>query len=120
MGKPEGAVVWAEYAVWAWLGSLAFLIAYRLLNGRIELRGLLQRQSRTGVDPAKVQLVVLTVTGAFFYLGIVLSHAFPRDATGHPTLPDVPDYMLAALGGGNVLFLAAKGIVAAGWLGRRR
>jgi len=113
-----------EFLIWGILGSAAFLLILKASTGRINLRGLLGIGTGSGISPARVQFLFLTLIGAFGYLGVVItaiSTLPPRCDPEHPcSLPEVPTAILAALGGGSGFYLGAKGLITGGWLDRLR
>ncbi len=114
-----------EFLVWGILGSAAFLLILKAATGRINLRGLLGTGTGSGISPARVHFLFLTlIGGAFGYLGVeitAISTLPPRCDPEHPcSLPEVPTAILAALGGGSGFYLGAKGLITGGWLDRLR
>jgi len=94
-----------ESIVFGFLFSLAAIISFRLLTGEINTRGVLRTKSPTGDDeisPARVQLLLFTLATAGTYLSEVLA------SPGSGRLPEVPESMLAVLGGSNVFYLGTK------------
>jgi hypothetical protein len=87
------------------LGGLAAIIAYRLLNGQINTRYLLYGTQKDGAkyfSPERVQLLLFTLGTAMFYLS---------DVTQNRTsgvLPDVSTQTLALLGGSHAIYLSGK------------
>jgi hypothetical protein len=89
------------WCLFAWIGALALVVAYRILSGEISLYGLLSAEGQR-FDPERVQsfFVFIFVIGAYFV------QALNND---QPTkLPDIPESLLALLAGSNGLFLAGK------------
>lgn len=103
----------ASIACWeiaVFLAVLGVLVAWKLLTGGITTRGLLST-GRDGVhSPARVQLLLSTIGGAFWYLGLVASNPDPA------RLPDVPNTLLLGMGLSHIGYLAAKGADRLGWL----
>ncbi len=96
-----------RYIVLGFLFSLAAIVGIRVLTGEINTRGLLRTKSPTGEDsisPARVQLLVFTLAAAGNFLTDVLN------APGSATLPEVPQSMLATLGGSHVFYLGSKAV----------
>lgn len=94
-----------ESVVFGFLFCLAAIIGFRLLTGEINTRGVLHIKSPTGEDeisPARIQLLIFTLAVAGMYLSDVA--ASPDSGQ----LPDVPESMLAILGGSNVFYLGTK------------
>jgi len=98
--------------------ALAGLIALKLLTGEINTSGLLYGRisgRKRGQDqyfsPERVQLLVLTVGAAFYYLSLVLNNAEPG------AFPPIPDSWPAVMGGSNAIYLGGKAY--ARWIARR-
>ena len=110
-----------EFLFWGVFGSAAFLIILKAASGQINFRGLLRSSAQSGISAARVQLLFLTLIGAFGYLELVVNTLATKgvDPTA-PCLPDVPTEILAALGGSSSLYLGAKGMITGGWLDRLR
>lgn len=87
------------------LGGLAAIVAYRLLNGQINTRYLLYGTQKDGAkyfSPERVQLLLFTLGTAMLYLS---------DVTQNRTsgvLPDVSNETLALLGGSHAIYLSSK------------
>ncbi len=82
--------------------GMAIVIAYRMLTGRINVRGLLSDREDGGFSVSRAQLLVLTLVGLILFIA--------RVAGSKPgTLPDVPQELLAAVGGSNGVYLVVKG-----------
>jgi hypothetical protein len=105
--------------------ALAAIVAAQLLNGQINTRNLLHgRINDTGqpvrdergniksrktndtayLSPERVQLLLLTLGAAFYYVTQVLNNPNPG------TLPPVPDSWTATLAGSNVVYLGGKAV----------
>lgn len=87
------------------LGGLAAIIAYRLLNGQINTRYLLYGTQKGGTkyfSPERLQLLLFTLGTAFLYLNNVMQNR----ASG--VLPDVSNQTLALLGGSHAIYLSGK------------
>ncbi len=90
--------------VWCLIGAFFLLIGYRILTGQIRTSGLLAAKGReAGISPARIQLLVFTLTGAFYYLTGVLDNPTSGE------LPDIPQQLLLALGGSNLFYAGSKG-----------
>jgi hypothetical protein len=90
------------YEAWFLIVAFFVLIGYQILTGKIKTNGLLSaKDSKGGISPARIQLLVLTLTGAFYYLAQVTKNP----AAG---LPTVPQQLLLALGGSNLFYAARK------------
>jgi hypothetical protein len=90
-----------------WFCLLALLIAVRVLRGQIRTSGFLTDRNVAGVAPERV---VAMVAFPFVLLTYTLTalHADLSVVNGRPTMPDVPEYLLTILTGGNGLYLAGK------------
>jgi len=99
----ETLVIFLRYEVWFLLGALFLLVGYQILTGKITTTGLLLSKDRdAGVSPARIQLLMFTVTGAFYYLAQVI-----HDPSSG--LPDPPQQLVEALMGSNLLYMGSKG-----------
>lgn len=94
----------------AWLGALALLVAIRILDGRIDTRGMLVTDpKRTGdIDPERVVALTLIPAVLAFYTIHTLNSGVVTLPTGALSMPDLPEGLVALLTGGNGLFLAGK------------
>jgi len=108
-----------EFLIWGFLGSAAFLVTLKAASGQINLKGLLRSSTESGISAARVQLLFLTLIGAFGYLELVV-HTLSTKGVDLTALPEVPTEILAVLGGSNGFYLGAKGLVTGGWLDRLR
>ena len=90
-----------------WFCLLALLIAVRVLRGEIRTSGFLTDRNVAGVAPERV---VAMVAFPFVLLTYTLTalHADLSVVNGRPTMPDVPEYLLPILPGGNGLSLAGR------------
>ena len=94
-----------RFEVWFLLGSLALIVAYKMLTGGINMEGLLddkKDKQTAGFSPARVQLLILTLFGAGYYLLLTVKDGYPTE------FPEVPQELLALVGGGNLVYLGAK------------
>jgi hypothetical protein len=84
------------------LGLLAALIAFRLLSGKINLKGLLaSKNGGPEVSPERVQLLLATLAMCMSYLGKALH------GTGN-SLPDISPQMLYVFAGSSTLYASVK------------
>jgi hypothetical protein len=100
--------------LWIFLIGLLILVAYGMLTGTINTRGMLADKigggsgsspptpSRGGFSPARVQMLLATLAVAFYYVGQVSTTA----QTG--TFPTIPKEMLYVLGGSHAFYLGSK------------
>ena len=89
-----------QLTVFLWV--LAFSIAFQLLTGLINMKGLLRDKVDGLISPGRAQLLLLTIAGAGFYLMDVLSQG------GQGEFPPLPKELLYLVGGGNVIYLSGK------------
>ena len=90
----------------AWFLVLASMVFYRLLTGDIATRGLLCELGGGAVSPERVQMLVGTMVALSYYVTVTLS------TDNLTTLPTLPVWVIALLGGSQSLYLAGK------WLSR--
>ena len=91
------------------LVAIGGTVAVKLLTGEINMRGLFYGRitGKTGPEayyfsPERVQLLVLTIGAAFYYLTLVLSNPNPE------TFPPIPQSWPGIIGGSNLLYLGGK------------
>ncbi len=98
------SVLRVEFTVF--LFGLAAIVAFRLLTGAINTRGLLFHvdpgTGKKDFSPERVQLVFLTLLTAGYY---VLS--FPGGANG---LPELPQWLLWVQAGSGTIYVGGKSI----------
>jgi hypothetical protein len=85
------------------------VVLYRIVIGEISLAGLLdakQPDGRPTFSPARLQLLIFTVVIAGYYLHLVVADPH-RDS-----LPDLPQSVVAALGGSHAVYLGGKALSA--------
>lgn len=83
------------------LVGLALVVAYQILTGRINTKRMLfEKKGINQYSSARVQLLLFTLAGAFYYFFKVIDD---------PTrFPDVPQELLLILGGSNIIYLGGK------------
>ena len=91
-----------RFELWLILGGLALIVGYQMLTGKINTTGLFDDKVTRGLSPGRVQLLVLTLAGAGYYLLLVAQQ--PPDGS----LPSVPEEVLLLVGGSNLVYLGAK------------
>ena len=90
-----------------WMALLVMLIIVRMLRGNIRCDGFLAATRTSHADMAPERVVSMVVFP--FVIAFYAIQALDTDVTaGVPRLPDVPDYLLSLLVGGNGLYLAGK------------
>ena len=81
--------------------TLALIVFCQLVTGKINLTGLVYDEAATSTfSPGRVQLLVITVTTASYYLMTVLHHP--------ARFPAIPQELLLLSGGGNIVYLIGK------------
>jgi hypothetical protein len=93
-----------ELEMWILLLGLTLVIAFKLLDGKIPTRGMLSEKGKGEFSPARLQLLIASLIGALYYL----LQALGPESGGR--LPDIPEEVLLALGGSNMLYLGAKSL----------
>ncbi len=97
-------MIFARYEIDFFLVALIAVVAYQILTGRINTRGLLSEKTKNGlggVSPARVQLLLFTLAFAFYLLSeIVHSRQFPT----------IDTKWLLILGGSHSIYLGGKGL----------
>lgn len=83
------------------LGAFCLIIAYQMLTGRINTRGMLSDKKTGGLSPGRIQVLVFTVGFALYFVS-QLSENPSR-------LPEVPEEILLLLFGSNAGYLGFKG-----------
>jgi hypothetical protein len=94
-----------RYVTLGWLFALLVIVVLQLLNGRINVRGLLAEKTAAGVravSGARVQLLLATVTAA----GMYITDTLTTTTTGR--LPEMQTPWLAALAASNGIHLLDK------------
>ncbi len=84
------------------MSALLLVVAFKLLGGQINTRGLLEDKETGTFSPGRLQLLIVTLGGATFYFFEIVGVA----DTG--TLPPVPAEFLLIIGGSNVGYLGGK------------
>ena len=87
-----------RYEVWFFTGGLALIVGFRLLTGRVNIKGLLNDQSGAS-SPARLQLLLITLAGAVYYAALCYQKK---------TFAAVPDQLVAVLGGSNAFYVVRK------------
>lgn len=92
-----------RYEIWIFLTVLAALVAYQLLTGRINTRGLLRdKMSGREFSPGRLQLLMATVGGALYYVLLIFANEKPGE------FPEVPSSLLLLVGGSHAFYLGGK------------
>ena len=83
--------------------ALAAIVAYRMITQQINVTGLLM--DKTGgriISPARVQMLMVSVSLAAYYLMLVL------ETKDKGRLPDLPNEYVAAFGASHGVYLLGK------------
>ncbi|SRR6266487_5667435 len=88
-----------------WMLALAGLVAVRMLNGTITVRGLLRHKTATGpggLSAGRVQLFLVTLAVASLYVTALVARSGPG------LLPDAPLPWIIVLGASNAMYLTSQ------------
>ena len=90
-----------RFEIGFWLISLASIVVYQMLTGRINTRRMLSEKDQAHrFSPGRLQLLVLVLGNAFAYLLQVVEN---------PTrLPEISPELLLGLGASNAIYLGGK------------
>jgi hypothetical protein len=105
-------LIFARYEIAFLLAALAAVVAFQIVTGRINTRGLLSDAGKNGVltfSPARLQLFIFTLGVAVY----VLSHVIKALSVGAPmsqVFPVLDPNVLVILGGSHALYLGAKAL----------
>ena len=92
----------AQTVVVLFMGALLAIIAFKLLAGQINVRGLLADKESGAFSPGRLQLLIVTIGGGLFYFYEIVGNA------GSGALPAVPIELLLIVGSSNVGYLGGK------------
>ena len=82
--------------------GMVLIVAYQMLTGRINVRGLLNDTEDGSFSVSRAQLLIFSLVGLILFI--------TRVADSQPgTLPDVPQELLLAVGASNGVYLLVKG-----------
>jgi hypothetical protein len=93
------------------LVALAFVVAFQLLTGKINLNGLLYDKVGTalaGFSPARLQLLLTTLGGAFWFAAQIATSLHNATPDRPAQFPDIPDKWLLMLSGSYSIYLGGK------------
>ena len=88
-----------RYEMFFLLASLAAIVGYRLLTGRINTKGLLTDKVTHEFSPGRLQMLIATALVAIYFIVQVLETE---------KMPQLPQEFLLALGGSHLLYLGGK------------
>ncbi len=97
-------MMFAQYEIGFFLAALIVVVAFQILTGRINTRGLLSEKTKdgvVGVSPARVQLLLFTVAFAFYLLSAIINSG---------QFPTIDTKWLLILGGSHSIYLGGKGL----------
>ena len=97
-------MTFARYEIGFFLASLTAVVAFQLLTGRINTRGIISEKTKDGlggVSPARLQLLLFTGAFAFYVLSQVVKFR---------QFPEIETKWLLILGGSHSVFLGGKGL----------
>jgi hypothetical protein len=106
-------IMFARYEIEFLLVGLLAVVAFQIVTGRINTKGLLSDKTKKGVgtfSPARLQLLIFTLAVGFYVLGKVMILI----AAGKPEFPQIDANVLVILGGSHALFLGAKSLPLSG------
>jgi hypothetical protein len=93
-----------RFEMWGFLIALIGLVFYQMVTGKINMRGLLYTKEGgpKEISPARIQALLFSVSGAFYYFFLVLGNPNQKD------FPEVPTELLLVLAGSHTIFLGGK------------
>lgn len=106
----EALSIMGSAVLLAFVAAAALIVFFKLVSGRISLRGLLTDKASGGPSYVRAQLLVVTVSSAATYLALAISSS-PNESL---SLPPPPLEMMLVLGGSNAVY-AGGTIVGAIW-----
>ncbi|HLL52652.1 MAG TPA: hypothetical protein VK447_03840 [Myxococcaceae bacterium] len=90
-----------RYELPALIGGLALLTFFLMWRGKISTRRLLaEKDGSAPMSLGRLQMLMLSVAVAFYFLLQVIDHP--------ERFPEIPQELLALLGGSNALYLGSK------------
>lgn len=92
-----------RYEVLVLLTALAAIVAYRMITQQINVAGLLMdKTSGRAISPGRVQMLMVTLGIAGYYLMMV------ADTKDKGQLPELPNEYIVALGASHSVYLLGK------------
>lgn len=89
------------------LVGLAAIVAYQLLTGKVNMGGLLLDKTDSsggGYSPARLQLLLITLAGAFYLFSEVVNNIKQKNFA----FPDVDQRLFLLLGASHSFYLGGK------------
>ena len=97
-------MTFARYELGSLLAILAAVVAFQMLTGRINMRGIISDKTsagRGGTSAARLQLLLFTGAFAFYLLSQIIQLK---------KFPEIETKWLLILGGSHSVFLGSKGL----------
>ena len=82
---------------------LTAVVGIKLLTGEVNTAGLLSTDGSNDVNPERLLMLLASIAGGFAYFAYGL-----RTGASDGKLPEIPDELVFAMGGGNLLYLSGK------------
>jgi len=96
----------AEIGLGVWLVALMAIVLWRLLISTDALSGLLKTEPDDGQLPERMQnLAIIMVVVAYY---VAMAGKLVGSGEAPHRMPDLPDALLALVGGSQAVFLAGK------------
>lgn len=83
---------------------IAVVIAFKLLTGGIAVEGVFSSSTNGSIELDRVQLLVAAIAGAGAYAFVGLQTI----GDGTERLPEIPEFLVAAYGGSQLIYLMGK------------
>lgn len=100
----ETLMTFARYELGSLLAILMAVVAFQMLTGRINTRGVISEKTSSGigsVSPSRLQLLLFTGAFAFYVVSQVIQLR---------QFPEIETKWLMMLGGSHSVFLGGKGL----------
>ena len=100
----ETLMTFARYELGSLLAILMAVVAFQMLTGRINTRGVISEKTSSGigsVSPSRLQLLLFTGAFAFYVVSQVIQLR---------QFPEIETKWLLILGGSHSVFLGGKGL----------
>jgi hypothetical protein len=88
------------------LTASAAVLAYKVFSGELRTTGLLTDKQLGGLSQVRVQLLIITISSAAFYL----IEAVKAAHLGNNSLPDIPQQWLVVAGLSNSIYVGGKSV----------
>jgi len=87
--------------------AVTAVIAHQLATGRISTTGLLSSNPQGTTDPERVLMLCVTLAGMFYYIALATG-AVSGESVNPTSLPEAPEWLMSAVGAGNLFYLTGK------------